>query len=201
MNNRKKNSSGSIVIWALVLAVIFAYNAVTDADPELILPVLIGVAAVAMVVAVIVMVSRAKAGSAEQKPGAAKQSVSLHRPFPQPTAMKNRRPAAVLQHRDEAEEVISCGHKSGKQKYLEQVEGFYKNGLIDRDEYKILREKYEKLDIPEDYHRKQLKSIPTAKTAARLRLLKSVRLAACAATAGHGTQAPSRFWKDRHSTI
>ena len=39
-----------------------------------------------------------------------------------------------------------------KEKYLEQIEGFYKNGLIEREEYKILRAKYEKLDLPEDYH-------------------------------------------------
>lgn len=152
MNNRKQNSTGSIVVWAVILAVIFAYNASADIDPEVILPILVGVAAVAMVVAVVVMLSKAKGKSADQKPGTAKQSVSLHRPFPQPTAVKSRRPAAVLQHKDETEEVISCGHKSGKEKYLEQVEGFYKNGLIDREEYKILRAKYEKLDIPEDYH-------------------------------------------------
>ena len=152
MNNRKQNSNGSIVVWGVILAVIFAYTAATGTDPDLMLPVLVAVAAVVMVVAVISMVSKMKAGGAGQKPDAAKQSVSLHRPFPQPTAMKNRRPAAILQHKDEAEEAISCGHRSGKEKYLEQVEGFYKNGLIDREEYKILRAKYEKLEIPEDYH-------------------------------------------------
>ena len=66
--------------------------------------------------------------------------------------MRTRRPSPALQHKDEAEEAIRCAHSTGKEKYLEQIEGFYKNGLIEREEYKILRAKYEKLDLPEDYH-------------------------------------------------
>ena len=52
----------------------------------------------------------------------------------------------------EAEEAIHCSHLSGKQKYIQQLDSYLKNGIIDRAEYKVLRERYEKLDIPDDYH-------------------------------------------------
>ena len=47
---------------------------------------------------------------------------------------------------------IRCEHKTGTEKYLEQIDGFLKSGLIDREEYRILRDRYSKLDIPDDYH-------------------------------------------------
>ena len=50
------------------------------------------------------------------------------------------------------EEAINCRHSTGRAKYLEQIEGYLKNGLIDRSEYNILKNRYEKLDIPDDYH-------------------------------------------------
>ena len=50
------------------------------------------------------------------------------------------------------EEAINCSHSTGRTKYLEQIDGYLKNGLIDRSEYNSLKARYEKLDIPDDYH-------------------------------------------------
>lgn len=52
----------------------------------------------------------------------------------------------------EADEAIHCAHLRGKEKYLEQIDGFLRTGLIGREEYRILKERYSKLDIPDDYH-------------------------------------------------
>ena len=150
MNNNKQNSKGSGVVTVVILVGILLFNLLSARFKQEDMSVVVAsTMVVAFITFVVVVVSKAKANKGGEKKQTA---VPLNRPFPQPTAMKNRRPAAILQHKDEAEEAISCGHRSGKEKYLEQVEGFYKNGLIDREEYKILRAKYEKLEIPEDYH-------------------------------------------------
>ena len=47
---------------------------------------------------------------------------------------------------------MHCAHSRGREKYLEQIEGFLANGIIDKAEYKVLRERYEKLELPDDYH-------------------------------------------------
>ena len=41
---------------------------------------------------------------------------------------------------------------SGREKYLDQLDSFLANGIIDRAEYRTLRERYSKLEIDEDYH-------------------------------------------------
>ena len=38
----------------------------------------------------------------------------------------------------------------GREKYYAQLDSFLKNGIIDRDEYKFMRERYAKMDIPDD---------------------------------------------------
>ena len=39
----------------------------------------------------------------------------------------------------------------GREKYYAQLDGFLKNGLIDREEYKFMRERYAKMNIPDDF--------------------------------------------------
>ena len=50
------------------------------------------------------------------------------------------------------EEAVHCGHSRGREKYIEQLESYLKNGIIDKDEYRIMRARYEKLELPDDYH-------------------------------------------------
>lgn len=38
----------------------------------------------------------------------------------------------------------------GREKYYAQLDSFLKNGIIDRDEYRFMRERYAKMDIPDD---------------------------------------------------
>ncbi len=61
-------------------------------------------------------------------------------------------PRIPLHRNNPSEDAIHCEHKTGREKYLDQINGFLKNGLIDRAEFNVLRERYEKLNIPDDYH-------------------------------------------------
>ena len=160
MNNKKKqgNKGSAVVILVIMIAAIlinsakdaaFLFKGVRNFDPDVLAPVIACVAFLVVIVAFIVSAAKGKAGKGNAK----KQTrTPQKRPAPQPAAAKAKQPSPLFHHADEAEEAISCAHHTGKEKYLEQVEGFYKNGLIDRAEYKLLREKYEKLDLPEDYH-------------------------------------------------
>ena len=38
----------------------------------------------------------------------------------------------------------------GREKYYAQLDSFLKNGIIDLDEYNFMRERYAKMDIPDD---------------------------------------------------
>lgn len=144
--SRQPMSNKSLIVMVGVIAAIMVSAAAEDSDA--ILPAVVTMVIVTVIVTAVITSNKAKAG----KNGKTKTEVELHRPFPQPTAVKTKQTPRAFQHKDEAEEAISCAHHTGKEKYLEQVEGFYRNGLIDRAEYKTLREKYEKMDIPEDYH-------------------------------------------------
>ena len=148
MNNKQSSKGSGMVTLVIIAVTVLLYLFSSDLNPENLPVVIASVLIVAFIAVIVTFISWIKENKGGKKKHAA---VPLNRPFPQPTAVKTPH-ASVLRHKDEAEEVITCGHKSGKEKYLEQVEGFYKNGLIDREEYKTLRAKYEKLEIPDDYH-------------------------------------------------
>ena len=76
-------------------------------------------------------------------------------------AANRKSPAGVKPHpsirlhapdQTEAEEAIHCAHLTGRAKYMEQLDSFLRTGLIDREEYRVLKERYMRLDIPDDYH-------------------------------------------------
>ena len=98
-----------------------------------------------MLVSLISIVAHAAGGRRE----------SASRPASRPAA---RRPAparagkAFPQAMGRQEEAIHCEHERGKDKYLEQLDGYLKTGLIDRSEYRVLRERYERINIPDNYH-------------------------------------------------
>ena len=80
---------------------------------------------------------------------------------PNPSARQDQAKASTMQtlaahirqdKRSIGDEAIHCAHLTGREKYLEQINSFLKNGLIDRAEYNALRERYSKLNIPDDYH-------------------------------------------------
>ena len=109
---------------------------------------------VLFVVSIVRMIRSAPAAKAASG-GAARPAASA-RP-----AANRKSPAAVKHHptirlhapdQPEAEEAIHCAHLTGRAKYMEQLDSFLRTGLIDREEYRVLKERYMRLDIPDDYH-------------------------------------------------
>ena len=148
--NRRESNKKSIIPAIVVLVAISIFNAAED--PEVIVPILAGLLILAAAFITIRSLKKI-AQNQPTSPTAPAKKVELHRPFPAPEkAVLHRRPASAPHRGDEAEEAIHCGHVRGKQKYIQQLDSYLKNGIIDRAEYKVLRERYEKLDIPDDYH-------------------------------------------------
>ena len=50
------------------------------------------------------------------------------------------------------EEAVKCAHPRGKEKYIAQLDNFLANGLIDKAEYRVLKERYEKTQVPDNMH-------------------------------------------------
>ncbi|MCR5577248.1 MAG: hypothetical protein K6F56_09590, partial [Oscillospiraceae bacterium] len=73
------------------------------------------------------------------------------RPAASRTAAARPTPARTPRAAEQAEEAVHCHHSSGREKYLEQLDSFLANGIIDKDEYKMMKERYNKLDIEDDY--------------------------------------------------
>lgn len=116
------------------------------------------VGCVLFVVSIVRMIRSAPAAKAAAK-GAARPQQAVRtretaRPAPARSAAVKHHPSIRLHAPDqpEAEEAIHCAHLTGRAKYMEQLDSFLKTGLIDREEYRVLKERYMSLDIPDDYH-------------------------------------------------
>ena len=142
-NNKKPAKKGGIVPLLVVLAI--AFSAVGELDEDALIPI-VGVAVFIAVIAVIVsMTVKAVQKNTPTRTGAsrgASPSRSAARPVSRPAVRAGTG----------TEEAIHCQHKTGREKYLDQLDSFLANGIIDRAEYRILRERYSKLEIDEDYH-------------------------------------------------
>ena len=112
------------------------------------------VGCVLFVVSIVRMIRSAPAAKAASREAA--RFAASARP-----AATRKSPAGVKPHpsirlhapdQPEAEEAIHCAHLTGRAKYMEQLDSFLKTGLIDREEYRVLKERYMSLDIPDDYH-------------------------------------------------
>lgn len=131
-NNRQNQKKSSPNLLSAVVVVLVALSALGGIDePEL----LIGIVGLVAVVAGIVFT--VKAVNKNGKAGASR-----------PTSAR-RTPERGVEH---AEQAVHCAHSTGKQKYLDQLDSFLASGIIDKAEYKLMKERYSKLEIEDDYH-------------------------------------------------
>ena len=143
MNKKNnKNSRKSVVPGLIVLASVMIFNLVAEASGDTEVMVIAIVSCV--VVALIVVITLAAVKKAASRAGTQERPVRAAAPA--------ARRASVFAHPGEQEEAIHCAHVRGKQKYIEQLDSYLKNGIIDKAEYRVLRELYEKLELPDDYH-------------------------------------------------
>ena len=143
MNKKNnKNSRKSVVPGLIVLASVMIFNLVAEAsgDTEVMVIAIVSCVVVALIVAITLAAVKKAAGRAGTQDRPARSA--------EPAARR----ASVFAHPGEQEEAIRCAHVRGKQKYIEQLDSYLKNGIIDKAEYRVLRERYEQLDLPDDYH-------------------------------------------------
>lgn len=141
-NNKKKGSKFAAIPGLIFLVIMLVMSNVDE--PEIALASI----AVVIVIAVIVSTVSAAKKSAAGKTALQTRPAQTRMPAFEKTPVAARRSA----HRDEAEEAVHCAHSRGKEKYLEQLDGFLANGIIDKAEYKLMKERYSKLEIEDDYH-------------------------------------------------
>jgi len=138
--NKRKNNSSSSTLGIGIIALVLLLNSVSDA--------VFGRNFVALI-AVVMFLGIAGLGVgmvyAKKKGGAKKGSV-YH-------AERAKEKAKHIFMREEfEEEAVKCTHPRGRDKYIHQLDNFLANGIIDKSEYRVLKERYDKLNIPENMH-------------------------------------------------
>ena len=147
-NNNKKSGSGSGVL-GLILVAVFLLSSRAEIGE---MPAAF-IALIALAVGFVVFAAIKSAKTNASKTTAARTTA-------RPTAARNAQnrtagrgtQRAAAEKAEEAEEAVHCHHSTGKQKYLEQLDGFLANGIIDKAEYKLMKERYNRLNIEDDYH-------------------------------------------------
>ena len=156
MQNKQKKYSGKkpgLGILIIVTVMVLGYVFDSGTDFSMLLPLI--VIAAAFVIVFLFTRMLMKTQSSVNKTGTAAsanaRSAASANAYAKKTAGKKSGTAASGRYTG-TEEAIHCAHSRGKQKYLEQIESFLANGIIDKEEYRLLKERYEKLDLPDDFH-------------------------------------------------
>lgn len=143
-SSKKSGGAGSGVLGLIIVAVFLLTSRTELGDTPAAFVALI---ALAVGFVVFAAVKSAKANAA--KTNAARRSAPASARSAQARTAGRVAPRGAA---EKAEEAVHCHHSTGKQKYLEQLDGFLANGIIDKAEYKLMRERYERLNIEDDYH-------------------------------------------------
>ena len=132
-----KNSFGGLGIVAVILLI----NAVNIAAVE---GKTIGIIAVAVILCALGF--SVAFAMAKKKSGAKAHASTYQKEKAQEKAMR------YFTREETAEEAIKCAHPRGREKYIHQLDNFLANGIIDKNEYRVLKARYEKANIPENMH-------------------------------------------------
>ena len=144
-NNNKKKGKGYLAPAVILFALLSVIGEIGEmVRPEALIAVLVGAVILVVILATVNAVKKHSGGVTAARSSAPARSAA------RPTAHTAARPASRGVER--AEEAVHCHHSTGKQKYLEQLDTFLANGIIDKAEYRLLKERYSKLDIEDDYH-------------------------------------------------
>ena len=130
MNKKKQQGTPWTGVVVVLLGVIMA--AAEGALPFLV------IAVIAAVVCIVNAAAKKKPDAAAADRAGAAKRMSAHEMNSRANSVHGGESAA-----------IRCTCSKGKQRYLDQAAMFYKNGFIDRAEYNLMCERYNKLDLPE----------------------------------------------------
>lgn len=135
MDKRKKgkNKTTSIAVIVIIILISLITDILESRDMNSLLPSIIIIIVSVFTAGVLIAASKAR------------KSVSQKKPESTPVKPAVRKYTGT-------EEAIGCSHKRGRDKYIEQINTFLANGIIDKAEYRLLKERYENLDLPDDFH-------------------------------------------------
>ena len=137
MNNKKRKNNKSGFGGLIAIAVVFLVNMASVGAGSELFAVLIGLAVVIAVIVAVVVV-------AKKSIGAAKISSYLNREEKNEEKTFVPREAAPASYDENAQEKNFIRDRARR---LAQLDGFLKNGIIDRKEYNILKSRYLKEKI------------------------------------------------------
>ena len=138
--NNEKKGKGFLAPAVILFALLSVIGEIGEMErPEALIAVLVGAVILVVILATVNAVKKHS-----EKSGTPVRSAA------RPAARTAARPASGGAER--AEEAVHCHHSTGKQKYLEQLDGFLANGIIDKAEYRLMKERYSRLNIEDDYH-------------------------------------------------
>ena len=132
---KQKNSKSGIPALVIFLTAL-AFAALNQAEEGNTAAVFL-IAAVVVVSAFVALVSKL---SASKKTSHASAKAKAHEP------RVSAKPDSGSDHKD----ALRCTCAHGRQRYLDQAELFLKNGIIDKAEYNVMKERYLRMDIPEE---------------------------------------------------
>lgn len=141
MNNRnRKNTSSNSTLAIATIALIVLLNAASGA-----------ISGDGIFGLIVVMLFLGIAGLSvgmmyTKKKGGAKRGSVYNKERAKETAKH------IFMREEFEEEAVKCTHPRGKEKYFAQLDNFLANGLIDKAEYRVLKERYEKAKVPENMH-------------------------------------------------
>lgn len=151
--NEKKNKK-STLIGVLVAVGVMLFSIITelaDIPTEILTYFIISVIVIAFVISGVIIYAKKKSGTLNGSTGkVSTSSAEVRRKVMEAAKAKKLADLSgdwTKQH--ETEKAIGCTCLHGKDKYIHQAEEFYRNGLIDKEELELLRERYEKLKLPE----------------------------------------------------
>lgn len=141
MNNRKEKPNQNFSSFWAILAAIIVFNVIASEGGSF--PVLLIVAVVVLAIAGLVF----GLILAQKKKGGKKFGSVYHA-----ERMKDMAKSVLHAEKRSREQAVGCSHERGKDKYIQQLDNFLSNGLIEKSEYMQLKRRYESLNIPENMH-------------------------------------------------
>lgn len=151
MNNQKKSKNRGSPWILLIFLVIFLINRLADSHGRVSIPVLFAIAVIGIVILTTVFGNsrrkhqeEIKGKSAEARP---QPKVELHRPVP---SMQRREPVTARREYTKPDAYCVSCELSGedhfmrdRQRRIAQLDEWLKNGLIDRQEYLVLKRRFQ----------------------------------------------------------
>ena len=141
MNNRERKSNKSSLLGMGIVVVLLLMESLVGAVTGA------GIGGLVITVFILAVAGFVVAFVLAKKKGAKSGSVY--------SAERSREAAKRIFMREEFEQnekAVKCTHPRGKEKYFAQLDNFLANGLIDKTEYRVLKERYEKVIIPDNMH-------------------------------------------------